>query len=264
MTKLSRTSVALAVLLCVSLAPTWFMTHNQKHVIAEAFTARNLTLGSQGYDVVELQNRLKFLGFYHGKTDGVFGWQTYWAVRNFQYKFGMKVNGFVDMKSKMKLATATPNWHSQQSRHGSGQAAVREVRSTSNAKNSTSSSMPTVPGLSQSDLRLMAHVVYGEARGEPYNGEVAIAAVILNRMRDPRFPHSVSAIIYQPGAFTAVQDGQVNLQPDTKAMGAVVKATHGWDPSHGAVYYFNPATATSPWIWGRPEIVKIGKHIFCH
>lgn len=109
----------------------------------------------------------------------------------------------------------------------------------------------------------MAHAVYGEARGESFTGQVAIAAVILNRLKDPRFPHSVPAIIYQPGAFTAVADGQINLQPDASATKAVLDAVHGFDPALGAVYYFNPATATSPWIWSRPQIVRIGQHIFC-
>ncbi|GMA52508.1 spore cortex-lytic enzyme [Alicyclobacillus contaminans] len=229
--------------------------HQQSIPSAKAFTARNLMYGSRGYDVDELQNRLGFIGYYHGKVDGVFGWKTYWAVRNFQYQFGMKVTGLVDLKTKHKLVAASKGWHySGSSRGGSA--------STGGASD-LAASVPADSRLSMSDVRLMQHVVYGEARGEPFEGEVAIAAVILNRLRDPRFPHTVPGIVYQPGAFTAVADGQVNLQPDAKAMRAVTDALHGWDPSHGAVYYFNPATATSPWIWSRPQIVQIGKHIFC-
>lgn len=225
---------------------------------AEAFTARNLTYGSQGYDVNELQNRLKFTGYYHGKVDGDFSWKTFWAVRRFQYRFGMKTTGVVDMKTKMRLVKASAGWHY----NGSKTINTNSTKQSTGAA-ATSASLPSVPGLSKSDMRLMQHVVYGEARGEPFKGEVAIAAVILNRLTDPRFPHTVPGIIYQPGAFTAVADGQVNLQPNAQALKAVVDAIHGMDPSHGAVYYFNPATATSRWIWSRPQICKIGKHIFC-
>ena len=112
-------------------------------------------------------------------------------------------------------------------------------------------------------INLLDHVVSGEARGEPYEGQVAVAAVILNRMKDPRFPHSIPAIIYAPGAFTCVSDGQINVPPDPSVKKAVNAAIHGWDPTMGAVYYFDPATATSKWIWSRPEILKIGHHIFC-
>lgn len=259
---LTSTAYVCAVLLGLSLVPAWLAPEKQGNLVAEAFTARNLAHGSEGDDVNELQHRLHFLGFYTGKIDGIFGWRTYWSVRNFQYEFGLKVNGFVDMKTKMKLAAATKNWHP--SKHsGSSGSSSGSSGSRSSSPQAQGSKMPTVPGLSQSDLRLMARVVYGEARGEPERGEVAIAAVILNRLTDPRFPHTVSAIVYQPGAFTAVADGQVNLQPDTKAGKAVQQAIHGMDPSHGAVYYFDPATATNKWIWSRPQIVTIGHHIFC-
>lgn len=118
-------------------------------------------------------------------------------------------------------------------------------------------------GFSQNDLQLLAQTVYGEARGEPYIGQVAIAAVVLNRLEDERFPDTVSGVIYQPGAFTCVADGQLYLTPDETAKKAVRDAINGWDPSHGSVYYFNPDTATSKWIWSRPQKLKIGKHIFC-
>lgn len=242
----------------------------------QAFTARNLAYGSQGSDVYELQHRLRFLGYYWGKTDGNFGWDTFWAVRTFQYNFGMKVTGFVDMATKIRLVQATKGWKNTgpTASSNSGTGALGAVggnttNSTSSASPSAASastitqSPPVVNGISRSDINLMAHVVYGEARGEPFNGQVAVAAVILNRLKDPRFPHSIPAIIYQPGAFTCVSDGQMNLQPNASAMKAVMDAIHGWDPALGAVYYFNPATATSPWIWSRPEIIQIGHHIFC-
>ncbi|GGE11165.1 hypothetical protein GCM10011571_10590 [Marinithermofilum abyssi] len=116
---------------------------------------------------------------------------------------------------------------------------------------------------SANDLQLMANAVYGEARGEPYIGQVAIAAVILNRLESEKFPNTVSGVIFQPGAFTAVSDGQIYMSPNQKAKKAVMDAVNGWDPVIGALYYFNPATATSSWIWGRPQVKRIGKHIFC-
>lgn len=110
----------------------------------------------------------------------------------------------------------------------------------------------------------MANAVYGEARGEPYIGQVAVAAVILNRLESPSFPNTVAGVIFEPGAFTAVADGQIWLTPDETAKQAVLDALNGWDPTGNAIYYFNPDTATNKWIWSRPQIKKIGKHIFCH
>ncbi|HEY2419816.1 MAG TPA: spore cortex-lytic enzyme, partial [Neobacillus sp.] len=121
----------------------------------------------------------------------------------------------------------------------------------------------TPAGFSQNDIRLMANAVHGESRGEPYIGQVAVAAVILNRVNSSNFPNTVSGVIFEPGAFTAVADGQIWLTPNESAKKAVIDAINGWDPTGAALYYFNPATATSPWIWGRPQIKQIGKHIFC-
>jgi N-acetylmuramoyl-L-alanine amidase len=223
-----------------------------------AFTARNLARGSQGYDVDELQHRLRFIGYYWGKIDGSFGWDTYWAVRTFQYNFGIPVTGFVDMKTKVKLVDSTKAWHS---------TSIAGNHSSSSPASTGGTSPVSIPdqvnGLSRSDISLMAHVVNGEARGEKFKGQVAIAAVILNRLQDPRFPHTVPGIVYQPGAFTAVSDGQVNLPVKQSCIHAVMTAIHGADPTMGAVYYYNPATATSSWIWSRPEITQIGHHIFC-
>ncbi len=115
------------------------------------------------------------------------------------------------------------------------------------------------------DLQLMARAVNGEARGEPYTGQVAVAAVILNRVKHSSFPNTVAGVIYQPGAFTAVSDGQINapISADSTVYKACRDAMNGWDPSGGAIYYFNPDTATSSWIWSRELIVQIGKHRFC-
>ncbi len=117
--------------------------------------------------------------------------------------------------------------------------------------------------LSNNDLKLVANAVYGEARGEPYEGQVAIAAVILNRIKSPSFPDTIAGVIFEPRAFTAVSDGQIWSAPNAKAKKAVQDALRGWDPTGGCTYYFNPATATSSWIWNRPQVKRIGKHIFC-
>lgn len=202
-----------------------------------------LVKGKTGGDVYELQGRLKYLGYYKGKIDGIFGWGTYWAVRNFQYKFGLKVDGVVGSKTKLKLWQATKNWKPT--------AAKKTVRTYSSGQ------------FSENDLKLMANAVYGEARGESYIGQVAVAAVILNRIKNSAFPNTPSGVIFEPGAFTAVADGQIWLTPNANAKKAVRDAVAGWDPSGGAIYYFNPNTATSAWIWSRPQIKRIGKHIFC-
>jgi N-acetylmuramoyl-L-alanine amidase len=174
------------------------------------------------------------------------------------------------LKTRQKLVAATKGWHYRPA-GASGSSSSSASQSASSGGSSAAGSaaaadaLPsTAGGLSQSDLSLMAHVVYAEARGEPFEGQVAVAAVILNRLKDPsKFPHTVAGIIYQPLAFTSVQDGQINLTPNAQAKEAVMDAVEGWDPSHGATYYFDPATATSPWIWSKPEIVTIGHHIFC-
>lgn len=116
-----------------------------------------------------------------------------------------------------------------------------------------------------SDVQLMARAINGEARGEPYEGQVAVGAVILNRVKDSRFPNSISGVIYQAGAFTAVADGQINASIDegSTVYKAAQDALNGWDPTGGCVYYFNPDTATNGWIWSRPHVITIGKHRFC-
>ncbi|HEX7058004.1 MAG TPA: spore cortex-lytic enzyme [Bacilli bacterium] len=210
-----------------------------------SFSKQILVVGSRGDDVYELQGRLSYLGYYKGKIDGRFGWQTYNAVRTFQWRFGLrKVDGIVGPKTKLMLWKATKNW-----RPGMG--------TTAGSYTSASSS-----SFSKQDVTLLARVVYGEARGEPYIGQVAVAAVILNRVKSPLFPNTLAGVIFQPGAFTAVEDGQIWLTPDKDAYKAATQAISGWDPSGGALYYFNPNTATSSWIWSRPQIKRIGNHIF--
>jgi N-acetylmuramoyl-L-alanine amidase len=228
-------------LILIFLTVTFFPNGDQGKEI-HAFSNQVLQQGSSGEDVIELQSRLTYNGFFKSKIDGVFGWNTYWAVRNFQDQFGLPVDGVVGTKTKAMLVKATK--YEKQGNSGG---------SSTNVPN----------GYSQNDIQLMANAVYGESRGEPYIGQVAVAAVILNRVQSASFPNTVGGVIYEPGAFTAVADGQINLTPNETAKKAVLDALNGWDPTGNAIYYFNPDTATSSWIWSRPQIKKIGKHIFC-
>jgi N-acetylmuramoyl-L-alanine amidase len=361
-----------------------------------AFSDQIIQRGATGDDVIELQARLQYNGFYHGPINGVFGWSTYWSVRNFQKEFGLEeVDGFVGQKTKEMLTRATKyykefvykqieqgnrfthyggmpltkqtapspqvieqakkaaeqkrttqlNAHKQQQskqqpakqqgnkqapqgnqqaqqpaqkqgnqqaqqpaqkqgnqqaqqpaqeqenqqaqqpaqKQGSQQAkqpaqkqgnqqaqqpaqeqenqqAKQPAKPQGPAPKETAVNMPN--GFSQNDIQLMANAVYGEARGESYIGQVAVAAVILNRVNSPTFPNTVSGVIFEPRAFTAVADGQIWLTPNEQAKKAVLDAINGFDPTGEAMYYFNPDTATSGWIWGRPQIKRIGKHIF--
>ncbi|MEK5103354.1 spore cortex-lytic enzyme [Cytobacillus sp. FSL M8-0252] len=250
---------------------------------ANAFSNQVIRQGAIGDDVIELQARLQYLGFYNGKIDGVFGWGTYWALRNFQYEFGLDIDGLAGSGTKEKLVSAS-NYDEQyvknQINQGnsfthyggtdlSQQAPANNSGSNQNDGNAssgksggtTSANVPS--GFSENDIQMMANAVYGEARGEPYIGQVAVAAVILNRVESASFPDTVYGVIFEPRAFTAVADGQIWLTPNETAREAVIDAINGWDPSGDALYYFNPDTATSPWIWTRPQIKKIGQHIFC-
>lgn len=227
------------------------------------FSNAIVKVGSSGADVKEMQGRLKFLGFYTGPVDGTFSWRCYWALRNFQYEFGLKVDGVLGPKTKLKLWSSTKNWKPG----GTTTARPPATSSGGGGTAGTTATKPSLPatnyGFSANDIKLMANAVYGEARGEAYIGQVAVAAVILNRIKNSSFPNTVSGVIFEPGAFTAVADGQIWFTPNETAKKAVQDAMNGWDPTNGAIYYFNPATATSKWIWSRPQIKKIGKHIFC-
>ncbi|MEC0373500.1 spore cortex-lytic enzyme [Paenibacillus chibensis] len=236
----------------------------QQPVTEEAiptFGTTVLKYGSSGQDIYELQGRLKFLGFYSGKIDGQYGWTTLKSVKWFQSEFGMKVDGTVGAKTKLKLYNATKNWKPSEN------TAAKEPAAGNNNNAGGDKSEPMASantmGLSENDLKIMANAVYGESRGEPFEGQVAVAAVILNRVKSPSFPNTVHGVIFQPGAFTAVADGQIWLEPNEVARKAVQQALNGWDPSGGCLYYFNPKTATSKWIWSRPQVKTIGQHIFC-
>lgn len=188
--------------------------------------------GSRGTEVRTIQEKLKRWGYYSGSVDGIYGSQTVSAVKKFQKKNGLTVDGIA------------------------GTQTLKAMGITSSSSSSSSSN-------NSSNVNLLARVVYGEARGEPYTGQVAVAAVVLNRVKSSKFPNSISGVVYQNGAFDAVADGQINMTPDATAKKAAQDALNGWDPSYGAIYYFNPSTATNKWIWSRPMTVTIGKHRFC-
>lgn len=188
--------------------------------------------GSRGEEVRTIQTKLKRWGYYNGNVDGIYGSQTLEAVKYFQRKNGLVVDGIAGKRTLEAMGIFT---------------------SSGNSGSSSSSS----------DLNLLSRLVYGEARGEPYAGQVAVAAVVLNRVKSSSFPNSISGVIYQKGAFNVVDDGQINLSPNSTAKKAAQDALNGWDPSYGSIYYFNPSTATNKWIWSRPHVVTIGKHRFC-
>ena len=189
--------------------------------------------GSRGSKVTQIQTKLKRWGYYNGNIDGIYGSQTVEAVKYFQRKNNLAVDGIA----------------------GKNTLEAMGIFNSSSSSGSSSSN--------SSDLNLLARVIYGEARGEPYTGQVAVGAVVLNRVRSSSFPNTISGVVYQSGAFDAVRDGQINLTPNSTAKKAAQDALNGWDPSYGAVYYFNPATATNKWIWSRPMTVTIGNHRFC-
>ena len=189
--------------------------------------------GSRGNEVTQIQTKLKRWGYYNGNVDGIYGTQTVNAVKYFQRKNGLTQDGIA----------------------GPATLKAMGIYSSSSSSSSTTSN--------SSNVNLLARLIYGESRGEPYTGQVAVGAVVMNRVKSSSFPNSISGVIYQSGAFDAVSDGQINLAPNDSAKKAAQDAINGWDPSYGAIYYFNPATATNKWIWSRPATVTIGKHRFC-
>lgn len=230
--------------------------------MAGAVTGPDYSIGSRGAGVRELQGRLGFLGFYHGHLDGLFGWQTYWAVRDFKQAFGLPVDGAIHDRAWAKLLAATPGYQGGASASTFASPAAASSGGTVSSPPGQNATASAVLGISPNDINLIAHVVYGEARGQPFIGQVAVAAVILNRYHSSIFPHSIPAIIFQPGAFTSISNGQAWLGLHPQNVEAAQDAVHGWDPTHGALYYWNPATATSPWIWSQPVMLQIGQHVF--
>ena len=190
--------------------------------------------GSQGDEVKQIQQKLKNWGYYNGSVDGIYGSKTLEAVKYFQRKNGLTVDGIAGDKTLAALG----------------------IKGSSNSSSSSSNS-------NSNNVTLLAKLIYGESRGEPYTGQVAVGAVVMNRVKSNSFPNTIAGVIYQSGAFDAVSDGQINKTPDSSAKKAAQDAINGWDPSYGAIYYFNPSTATNKWIWSRPLTIVIGKHRFC-
>ena len=191
--------------------------------------------GSRGSEVTTIQTKLKRWGYYNGNIDGIYGSQTLAAVKYFQRKNGLTEDGIAGPKT---LATM-------------------------GIYNSSTTGSTSSGATNSNDLNLLSRLIYAEARGESYTGQVAVGAVVLNRVKSSSFPNTIAGVIYQAGAFSVVNDGQINLTPNATAKKAAQDAINGWDPSYGALYYFNPNTATSAWIWSRPETVTIGNHRFC-
>ena len=230
--KIKRNLKAIFVIFLVS---TIFISYNVFFRSNEALALSKY--GSRGEEVKTIQTKLKRWGYYNGNIDGIYGSQTLEAVKYFQRKNGLTVDGIAGTKTLQAMGIYNSSGNS----------------SSSNSSSSTNSS----------DLNLLSRLVYGEARGEPYTGQVAVAAVVLNRVKSSSFPNTIAGVIYQSGAFDVVSDGQINLTPNDTAKKAAQDALNGWDPSNGALYYFNPSTATNKWIWSRPMTVTIGKHRFC-
>ncbi len=218
--------MALSMCLCVGITAT---TTSVQPAYAAVYQQ-----GSSGATVKTIQRKLKNWGYYKGSVDGIFGSKTREAVKYFQRKNGLKVDGIVGNKTLKALGMST-------------------------SQGSTSSGSSSY---SDADINLLARLIYGEARGESYVGQVAVGAVVMNRIKSASFPNTMAGVIYQRFAFTAVDDGQINLTPNATARKAAQDAMNGWDPSYGALYYYNPATATSAWIFSRKTTVTIGNHVF--
>ncbi len=201
--------------------------------LAQSAQAATYRMGSSGEQVRTIQTKLKNWGYYSGAVDGIYGAQTAKAVEYFQRKNGLTADGIVGPATLRALG--------MENSISTGGAAAGQADS----------------------LALLARVISAEARGEPYSGQVAVGAVILNRVEHPSFPNTIAGVVYQPGAFTCMVDGQIDQPVASSALRAAQEALNGSDPSGGAIYYFNPSTATSAWIWSRPLIKVIGKHRFC-
>jgi len=221
--------IVLSFCICLIVGVSYIVTNIVLVPNSQNFVTSVATTASQNKLI---QQKLKQWGYYTGAVDGILGPKSVAAIKKFQKKNGLVADGIVGKKTAAKMGI-----------------------SLTTTKSSSSNQ-------SSSDLYLLAKCVYAEARGESYQGQVAVAAVILNRVKSPNFPNTISGVIYQPWAFTAVSDGQINLEPNQTAYNAARDAMNGWDPTYGCLYYYNPATATSKWIYSRQKVVTIGKHVF--
>lgn len=223
-------SLSLAFLL-LSVALVCAFLQEDESQIADAAVLKQ---GSKGDLVKEVQTKLIKWGYLTGRADGIFGAKTKAAVIKFQRKNGLTADGIIGTRTAQALGISL-------------------------SSNTSSSSQTT----SSTNLNLLARVVYGEARGEPYTGQVAVAAVVLNRVKSSSFPNTVAGVVYQSGAFDCVSDGQINLTPNQSAYNAARDALNGWDPTYGCLFYYNPRTATSKWMLSRTVKLNIGNHAFC-
>ncbi len=241
MKKALKAGIALAATMALfaGYAAVNWQSQPEAYPAAEVVETAVLKQGSTGGEVKEVQRRLKMWGYYSGEVDGIYGSKTVEAVKYFQRKNGLTVDGIAG-KATFAALGMNDSVKALENDGGSG-----------DGSNYTSS-----------DLYLLAKCIYAEARGESYTGQVAVGAVILNRVDSPAFPNTIAGVIYQKNAFTAVSDGQINLEPDQTAMNAASDAMNGWDPTYGCLYYYNPAVATSSWIFGRETVTVIGKHVF--
>lgn len=226
---------ALIILLSAGMATVNFAYTPQSYEVVSAATV--IKQGSRGTVVKTIQQKLKKWGYYAGSVDGIFGSGTKKAVMAFQKKNKLTADGIVGAKTAAALGISLSSSSSSASTTGAG-------------------------GYSSNDVYLLAKLIHAEARGEPYQGQVAVGAVVLNRVKSSSFPNTISGVIYQKYAFTCVSDGQINLAPDASSKKAASDAMNGWDPSGGAIYYYNPKIATSSWIFSRKTTVTIGDHVF--
>ena len=223
-------NIVLAAVLLVAVVAVGVFVLGEISLSDESADAATVKQGSTGQTVRTIQTKLKNWGYYTGAVDGIYGAKTTAAVKYFQRKNGLVADGIVGAKTAAAMGISL----------GGG-----------------------ATGSNSNDEYLLARLVYGEARGEPYTGQVAVAAVVLNRVRSSSFPNTISGVIYQSGAFTAVSDGQINLTPNATAMRAARDAMNGWDPTYGCLYYYNPNTATNAWIRSKKINLTIGEHVFC-
>ncbi len=223
--------LAIAVLLGISGFTIYKVESDNARTVAVAVISQ----GSRGETVKLIQQKLKRWGYYNGAIDGIYGSATKKAVKYFQSKNGLTADGIVGNKTLAALGISL------------------------NGSSQTSSSGTSY---SNTDVTLLARLIYGEARGENFTGQVAVGAVVMNRVKSSSFPNTISGVIYQPYAFTAVADGQINFSPDATAIRAAKQAMNGYDPTYGAIYYYNPAIATSTWIFSRKTTITIGNHVF--
>ena len=223
--RIALPAICALLVLCVAVSGLYLFTDLFRPDDREAEAGTAYSSGSTGQTVRQIQTALKNRGYYTGKVDGIFGKITTAAVKKFQKDRGLKVDGIVGPATMKALGISVSS--------------------------------------GSSDENLLARIIYGESRGEPYTGQVAVGAVILNRVASPLFPNTVSGVIYQAGAFDAVSDGQINMTPNDTARRAARDALNGWDPTGGCLYYYNPKTATSRWMLSKTVHLSIGNHAFC-